>query len=53
MPLMPGSSNKVVSQNIKELSHSSTPRPQAQIIAIALAKKRESLGKAPPKKAGY
>ncbi len=44
MPLKEGSSQATVSQNIKELSSSSTPRPRAQIIAIALAKKRQAMG---------
>lgn len=40
MPLKSGKSNKVVSENIKELMRSG--RPQKQAVAIALKKKRES-----------
>lgn len=41
MPLKTGHSNKVVSENIKELESSSYPRHQA--IAIALNKAGKSL----------
>ena len=44
MPLKKGRSNKVVSENIRELMHSG--RPQKQAIAIAM---REA-GKPKPKK---
>lgn len=40
MPLKSGKSNKVVSENIKELMRSG--RPQKQAVAIALKKKKES-----------
>lgn len=40
MPLKSGKSNKVVSENIKELMKSG--RPQKQAVAIALKKKKES-----------
>lgn len=51
MPLIPGTSKEVVSENIKELEKSNEQkqpgkeRPQKQIIAIALANKRKSMGK--------
>ncbi len=44
-PLKRGSSQKVISQNIRELSHSATKRPQKQIVAIALSQARKSSGK--------
>lgn len=41
MPLRPGSSNKVISENISELTHhGSKDRPHDQIVAIALANAR-------------
>lgn len=43
MPLKKGSSNKVKSDNIKELVKSG--RPQKQAVAIAYSKARESLKK--------
>jgi hypothetical protein len=45
MPLKRGSSPRVISQNIKELSHSATKRPQKQIVAIALSQARRTGGK--------
>ena len=43
MPLKKGTSDKVVSANIKtEMKHG---KPQKQAIAIALSKKRESMKK--------
>ena len=42
MPLKEGSSKKVISENISELSHSATQRPRKQIIAIALSQARKS-----------
>ena len=38
MPLKPGKSKKVVSENIRELRHSGYPEKQA--VAIALSKSR-------------
>ncbi len=50
MPLLPGSSQKVISANIKELyHHGSKPRPLKQIVAIAEANARRTGGGAPPK----
>ncbi len=43
-PLKRGSSQKVISANIRELSHSATKRPQRQIVAIALSQARKSSG---------
>ncbi len=37
MPLQKGSSQKTISQNIRELTHFGKKRPQEQIIAIALS----------------
>lgn len=45
MPLVPGNTPKVVSQNISELTHSATKRPHKQIIAIALNNARRTSGK--------
>lgn len=47
MPLKPGASKSVVSENISELSHSGTPRPPKQRVAIALAEARKTGGKSP------
>lgn len=38
MPLIEGSSNAAISQNIRELSHAKKKRPRKQIIAIAMRK---------------
>jgi hypothetical protein len=53
MPLLPGTSSKVVSQNIREFHGGKTyahtaakfgvKRARAQAIAVALSKKRESM----------
>jgi hypothetical protein len=43
MPLRAGTSDKVVSSNIK--TEMAAGRPQKQAIAIALSKKRQSGGK--------
>lgn len=40
MPLKPGSSKKVVSENIKEMMRSG--HPQSQAVAASLEKARES-----------
>lgn len=48
MPLKPGSSNKVIGENISELRHSGYPQKQA--IAIAESEARKGL--AAPKKKG-
>lgn len=48
MPLKKGSSNKVKSDNIKELRHSGYPEKQS--IAIAYSKARESLKKGDKKR---
>lgn len=48
MPLKKGSSNEVVSQNIRELKASG--RPQKQSVAIALAKAGKAKGKGRAKK---
>ena len=51
MPLKSGSSKATVSSNISELYHANAnkpegkKRPRAQIIAIAMQKKRDSLKK--------
>jgi hypothetical protein len=42
MPLKRGSSDKVIGENIRELSHSDTKRPRKKIIAIALSNARKS-----------
>ena len=42
MPLKPGSSQKVISENIRELAHSDPKRPNKQNIAIAFAQARRS-----------
>jgi hypothetical protein len=44
MPLVRGSSPKVISQNIRELHASSTKRPNKQIVAIAYAQARRTGG---------
>ena len=55
MPLKPGTSQKVISQNIKELyaanAGRSQPRPRAQIVAIAesVARKSRAHGRTPSK----
>ena len=47
MPLQSGSSQKVISQNIRELYHANASKPEgkkrakAQIIAIAMANARK------------
>ena len=43
MPLLKGSSNSVVSSNIRELRHSG--RPERQAVAIALSNARRGKGK--------
>lgn len=45
MPLKKGSSDKVVSENIRELMHAG--RPQKQAIAIAMSKAGKSWNKHP------
>lgn len=51
MPLKPGKSQKIISQNIKELhEHGTRPRSNKQIIAIALSEARKSGAKIPKKK---
>lgn len=55
MPLKPGSSNAVVSQNISELVHSGRPQRQAVAIAMSEAGRSRKIGvkkKAPPKRIG-
>ena len=51
MPLAPGGSKEVVSNNIRELydanAGKSKPRPRKQIIAIALDNARRTGGKVP------
>ena len=48
MPLKPGSSSKVISQNISELTHhGSKKRPHKQIVAIALHKADETKSSKP------
>jgi len=43
MPLKRGSSKKVISENISELTHhGSRPRSHKQIVAIALSEARKS-----------
>ena len=52
MPLQPGSSKKVISANIDELTHhGSRPRSHKQIVAIALHNADQFMkgGKAKPK----
>jgi len=44
MPLKKGSSQKVISQNVRELKKSG--RPQKQAVAIAMRKAGRSRGKA-------
>jgi hypothetical protein len=44
--LKSGYGKKTISKNISELSHSKTKRPHKQIVAIALAKARDSAKKA-------
>lgn len=48
MPLKKGSSQKVVSQNIREMVHAG--HPQKQAVAAAMDQARRSGGHAPPKK---
>lgn len=43
MPLKPGSSKKVVSQNIREMMRSG--HPQKQAVAAAMRKARQSAGR--------
>lgn len=45
MPLIKGTSKKVLSENISELMHSNPNRDQKQAIAIAYSQKRKSEGK--------
>jgi len=42
MPLKKGSSPRVISENIRELHHSATKRPNKQIVAIAFSQARKS-----------
>ena len=42
MPLKKGSGSRVISENIRELHHASTKRPNKQIVAIALSQARKS-----------
>lgn len=49
MPLKPGSSNKVVGSNIKELKESDYPQKQA--VAISLSKAGKSNKQSPLSKA--
>jgi hypothetical protein len=44
MPLKRGSSQRVIAANIRELHHSATKRPNAQIVAIALSQARRTGG---------
>ncbi len=50
MPLKKGSSNKVVSENVKELM--ATGRPQKQAVAIAMRTAGKPKKKRPPTKRG-
>ncbi len=51
MPLKRGTTQKVISSNIRELmEHGSRPRSHKQIVAIALDKARESGAHIPKKK---
>lgn len=43
-PLKRGSSKAVIAANIRELHHSSTKRPDKQIVAIALSQARKTGG---------
>lgn len=43
MPLLKGSSQSIISQNIRELRHSG--RPERQAVAIALSQARRNKGK--------
>jgi hypothetical protein len=45
MPLKSGKSKKVISENIKELSHAKKQRPHKQVVAIALAQADKAKGK--------
>ena len=44
MPLKSGRSQKVISENIKELMHSNPDRNQKQAVAIAMSNARKSPG---------
>ena len=44
MPLKPGASQKVISQNIREMLQSGKKRPRKQVVAIALANARRHPG---------
>ncbi len=41
MPLKPGKSKKVISENISELMHSNPNRNQKQAVAIAFSESRK------------
>lgn len=45
MPLKRGKSNKVISENIKELMHSGYKQEQAVAISLQKAKKKKKKGK--------
>ena len=50
MPLQKGSSQKTISNNIRELAHADHKRPNKQNVAIAYSQARKSGGKVGVKK---